>query len=79
MKRGRVIIMKRRERYAVDKIPRIAFYIMLAVISVAFIIAEMVYPSEHMKESQGKNLLYHGTFVWEKEDGSKEKIEVPGE
>lgn len=79
MKRGSVIIMKSREMYAADKIPRIAFYIVLAVIAAAFIIAEMVYPSERTQESQSKNLLYHGTFVWEKEDGSREKIEVPGE
>lgn len=71
--------MKSREMYAADKIPRIAFYIVLAVIAAAFIIAEMVYPSERTQESQSKNLLYHGTFVWEKEDGSREKIEVPGE
>lgn len=77
MKRGSVIIMKSREMYAADKIPRIAFYIVLAVIAAAFIIAEMVYPSERTQESQSKNLLYHGTFVWEKEDGSREKIEVP--
>lgn len=79
MKRGSVIIMKSREMYAADKIPRIAFYIVLAVIAAAFIIAEMVYPSERTQESQSKNLLYHGTFVWEKEDGSREKIDVPGE
>ena len=70
--------MKRREVYVADKIPRIAFYTVLAVIAAAFI-EEMVYPSERTQESQSKNLLYHGTFVWEKEDGSREKIEVPGE
>ena len=62
MKRGSVIIMKSREMYAADKIPRIAFYIVLAVIAAAFIIAEMVYPSERTQESQSKNLLVPRNF-----------------
>ena len=71
--------MKRREVNVADKIQRNAIYIVKAVIAAAFKIAEMVYPSERTQESQSKNLLYHGTFVWEKEDGSREKIDVPGE
>lgn len=70
--------MERREMYANGRIPRIIFYIAMIAILVVFIVAEIVYPSERAETSQEKNLIYHGTFVWEKEDGTQEKIAVPG-
>ena len=70
--------MERREMYANGKIPRIIFYIAMIAILFVFIAAEIVYPSERAETSQEKNLIYHGTFVWEKEDGTQEKIAVPG-
>lgn len=70
--------MERREMYANGRIPRIIFYIAMIAILVVFIAAEIVYPSERAETSQEKNLIYHGTFVWEKEDGTQEKIAVPG-
>ena len=70
--------MERREMYANGRIPRIIFYIAMIAILFVFIAAEIVYPSERAETSQEKNLIYHGTFVWEKEDGTQEKIAVPG-
>ena len=70
--------MERREMYANGRIPRIIFYIAMIAILVVFIAAEIVYPSERAETSQEKNLIYHGTFVWEKEDGTQEKTAVPG-
>lgn len=71
--------MKHGEKYARGRLQRTAFYIIMAFIFAAFIVAEMVYPNERGQEGQRKNLLYHGTFVWEKADGTREKIEVPGQ
>lgn len=75
---GEELAMERREMYANGRIPRIIFYIAMIAILVVFIAAEIVYPSERAETSQEKNLIYHGTFVWEKEDGTQEKIAVPG-
>lgn len=71
--------MKRKEMYAASRVSRLLFYIVMAVIMVAFIAAEIVYPSERIENSQEKNLIYNGTFTWEKADGSHEIIEVPGQ
>ena len=75
---GEELAMERREMYANGRIPRIIFYIAMIAILVVFIAAEIVYPSERAETSQEKNLIYHGTFMWEKEDGTQEKIAVPG-
>ena len=75
---GEELAMEHREMYANGRIPRIIFYIAMIAILVVFIAAEIVYPSERAETSQEKNLIYHGTFVWEKEDGTQEKIAVPG-
>lgn len=75
---GEELAMERREMYANGRIPRIIFYIAMIAILVVFIAAEIVYPSERAETSQEKNLKYHGTFMWEKEDGTQEKIAVPG-
>lgn len=71
--------MKRKEMYAPGRISRILFYTVMAVILVAFVAAEIIYPSERMENSQEKNLIYNGTFTWEKADGSHEAIAVPGQ
>lgn len=71
--------MKREETYAKGSIQRIVFYIMMVAILTVFVAAEIVYPGENGENSQEKNLIYHGVFVWEKTDGTREKIKVPGQ
>ena len=71
--------MKREETYSKGSIPRIIFYIVMVAILTVFVAAEMVYPGERGEASQEKNLIYHGVFVWEKTDGTREKIKVPGQ
>ena len=71
--------MKREETYAKGSIQRIVFYIVMAAILIVFVAAEIVYPGEYGGASQEKNLIYHGVFVWEKTDGTREKIKVPGQ
>lgn len=43
-----------------------------------FVTAQIVCPSERTPVSRLENLTYHGTFTWEKADGTKEAITVPG-
>lgn len=71
--------MKREETYAKGSIQRIVFYIVMVAILIVFVAAEIVYPGEYGGASQEKNLIYHGVFVWEKTDGTREKIKVPGQ
>lgn len=68
--------MKREET---GSIQRIVFYIMMVAILIVFVAAEIVYPGEYGGASQEKNLIYHGVFVWEKTDGTRENIKVPGQ
>lgn len=71
--------MKREETYAKGSMQRIVFYIVMVAILTVFVAAEIVYPGEYGGASQEKNLIYHGVFVWEKTDGTREKIKVPGQ
>lgn len=71
--------MKREETYAKGSIQRIVFYIVMVAILIVFVAAEIVYPGEYGGASQEKNLIYHGVFVWEKTDGTRENIKVPGQ
>lgn len=54
------------------------FYLFMLVLIGWYLIAELVYPSERTQESRKENLTYQGTFTWEKADGTKETIAVPG-
>ena len=72
---GEELAMERREMYANGRIPRIIFYIAMIAILVVFIAAEIVYPSERAETSQEKNLIYHGTFVWEKRTEHRRKLQ----
>ena len=57
---------------------RLAFYILMFLIVAAFVVGEVVYPSERTEMSLEANIRYPGTFTWEKTDGSSEIIQVPG-
>ena len=66
------------ENYTINRYKRILFYILILVLLAGFVIAEIVYPSEREDSSSEANIMYTGTFVWEKPDGTKEEIEIPG-
>ena len=50
---------------------------MFAILA-GFLIANFAVPSERDKESLPENIIYKGTFTWEKSDGTEEEITVPG-
>lgn len=54
------------------------FYLMMAFLIVGFIIAECILPSERSQSVSDNNITYEGSFTWEKSDGEREAIEVPG-
>lgn len=71
--------MEHKEVYAVRKGQRNAFYVLMLVILTIFFVAEMTYPSELGYRAQKQNIIYEGEFVWDKIDGTEEKIEIPGQ
>lgn len=70
--------MVTQNNYELDKKRTIPFYILIFAILAGFLISTYVVPSERDKQSISKNVIYQGTFMWEKADGTKEEITVPG-
>lgn len=68
-----------RESDRMKTIRRRAFYCVMLVILIGFAIAELVYPSERTGMSVENSILYSGDIIWEKPDGEKQKIQVPGQ
>lgn len=66
------------DRYSVSRTKRSLFYLMMAFLIVGFIIAECILPSERSQSVSDNNITYEGSFTWEKSDGERETIEVPG-
>lgn len=66
------------KKYVGNKKKTILFYILMFAVLCWFIIAEVVYPSERTKASRLENLTYPGTFTWEKADGTRQDITIPG-
>ena len=66
------------DRYSVSRTKRSLFYLMMAFLIVGFIIAECILPSERSQSVSDNNITYEGSFTWEKSDGEREIIEVPG-
>lgn len=66
------------DRYSVSRTKRSLFYLMMAFLIVGFIIAECILPSERSQSVSDNNITYEGCFTWEKSDGEREAIEVPG-
>ena len=57
----------------------ILFYILMAAVAGWFIFSQINGPNERSSIVQNDTLLYSGTLTWEKSDGSKEIITVPGQ
>lgn len=67
-----------KEGYTVNRIKRHLFYILMVVSLGSVCVLQFFGPTEHNNSKTEDALLYQGEFVWEKTDGSREMIEVPG-
>ena len=67
-----------KEGYTVNRIKRHLFYILMVVSLGSVCVLQFFGPTEHNNSKTEEALLYQGEFVWEKTDGSREMIEVPG-
>ena len=66
------------DRYSVSRTKRLLFYIIMTFLTVGFIVAECVLPSERSTSTSDENITYDGSFTWLKADGESEAVEVPG-
>lgn len=53
-------------------------YLIMAAILLGFLMTQFLVPSERSITDDETHITYPGIFYWEKEDGSREKIAVPG-
>ena len=53
-------------------------YLIMAAILLSFLMTQFLLPSERGITDDETHITYPGIFYWEKEDGSREKIAVPG-
>ncbi len=53
-------------------------YLIMAAILLGFLMKQFLVPSERGITDDETHITYPGIFYWEKEDGSREKIAVPG-
>ena len=53
-------------------------YLIMAAILLGFLMTQFFVPSERGITDDETHITYPGIFYWEKEDGSREKIAVPG-
>lgn len=67
-----------RKTYKTNKKISKLFYIIMTIIIAWFIGMQIFGPNEHVFDQSGHSIVYHGAFIWEKSDGTKQKISVPG-
>ena len=67
------------EKNKINRYFKTLFYILAAFIIVGYIYGQKYYPSEREPMASKDELTYKEPVYWEKQDGSKEKIELPGE
>lgn len=67
-----------KENYMINRKKRILFYLLMVIILCWFVALQLFGTNEREIQVIEGNILYQGTFIWEKPDGSSETIEVPG-
>ena len=68
----------RTQKYNLQRI-KVFFYILMIAILGWFLCMQFFEANEQENDVQSQSPVYTGTFYWEKEDGSKQKIDIPGE
>ncbi len=55
------------KKYMGNKKEVLLFYLLMIAVIGWCVVAETVYPSEHIKDSGSENLAYRGTFTWQRD------------
>lgn len=67
-----------KDKYNINKRKKAMFYVLMFVILCWFVLAELFGTNERDSNDTAHNIIYQGTITWEKADGSKEEIQLPG-
>ncbi len=67
-----------KDNFRISKKNTTLLYLIMAAILLGFLITQFLMPSERGITDDETHITYPGIFYWEKEDGSREKIAVPG-
>lgn len=67
------------DNYHISKKRTMPFYILMGLIFLWFVGVQLFGTNERDPDSQKANILYSGTFTWEKSDGTYEEISIPGQ
>lgn len=67
----------RTQKYNLQRI-KVFFYILMIAILGWFCFMQLFGANEQEHDVQSHSIVYTQTFYWEKEDGSKQKINLPG-
>ena len=67
----------RTQKYNLQRI-KVFFYILMIAILGWFLFMQLFGANEQKYNNPSESILYSGSFYWNKEDGSKQKIDVPG-
>lgn len=68
-----------KNNYTVSSRKRFLFYILMILSLLCIMALQFFGQNERDGNTTEKNLIYQGTFTWQKSDGSSEKISVPGQ
>ena len=67
-----------KDNFRISKKNLVLLYIVMAAILLGFLVTQFLVPNERGVVSAETAVTYPGTFYWEKEDGTREEIAVPG-
>ena len=67
-----------KDNFRISKKNTTLLYLIMAAILLGFLMTQFLRPSERGITDDETHITYPGIFYWEKEDGSREKIAVPG-
>ena len=70
---------KAKDKYVISRTKRYPYYILMFAILVWFTAMEIIGTNERRLDSAADSIIYSGTFTWQKADGSKETVDVPGQ
>lgn len=64
--------------YTIPNYMRVLFYVLTVAVLVIFTAGQLLMPREREKGSMPESIVYAGSFVWERADGTEQPIELPG-
>ena len=68
-----------KDKYVISRTKRYPYYILMFAILIWFAAMEILGANERKIDTAANSIIYPGSFTWQKADGSKESVDVPGQ